>query len=146
MASTIRAGFGHDLTEVADALEAVEFGLSEKLRQLTVEKAGPLATEIRALLPFDPRHRGWRGHPKRRDPGHIRDSVQAVHDQRGLAIRTSHPGGAVHWFGGTINPRTTDITIRHSPGAGDEFTSRKADEIGRELAEAVDRLLDESGL
>lgn len=146
MASEIRAGFTRDLTEVSERLEAVEHGLARLLGDVVTDSTRPLIAEIKGLLPFDPTHRGWRGRHRRRDPGHIRDSIRALVDRRGLAIRTTHPGGPVHWWGGSISPRKTTIDIAHAPGAGDDFTTRKADQIGRDLDEAVGRLLAEHGL
>jgi hypothetical protein len=58
----------------------------------------------------------------------------------GAALYTTHPGGAVHEFGGTIAPKGTPITItadRYAEQAGQQQADRVAD-----AAEArVDRAL-----
>lgn len=146
MALTIKAGFGTDLVELAEDLEAVEHGLSKLLGEIIGEKVQPIVAEMQGLLPYDSAHRGWRGETKRRDPGHIRDSLKGELNRSGAVIRTSHPGGPVHWWGGVISPRNAEIEIRKHPEGGEDFTSSKAEEVGRALEDAVERFLQRRGL
>lgn len=146
MASTIKAGFGHDLQELIRDLDSFEFGLGKLVGEVAREQLGPVVAEVPALLPFDPEHRGWRGKHKRPDPGHIRASVKGSTAGNSLTVRTTHPGGPVHWWSGTIAPRGHEITITRRPGAGPDFVSRKAAQVGRDVEAALDRLKSEHGL
>lgn len=150
MASYVKAGFGRDLRLLQEELDAIDVGLARLVKDTANAHVGPIIAEVQALLPFDPEHRGWkrggRGR-KRRDPGHIRDSVHADPLSRGaLTIVSSHSGGPVHWWSGTIAPKGTEIKIERRPGAGADYVSRKADEVGRDVADALDRLIAEHGL
>lgn len=150
MASYIKAGFEHDLAELRADLESVELGLGSLVAKVAKPKLAPLIAEMQKLLPFDPSHRGWRGEHKHPDPGHIRDSLRGGTftraDSSGLTVYTSHPGGPVHWWGGTISPREAEIQIKARPGAGDQFTAKTAEKVGQDVKEALDRLLAEHGL
>lgn len=143
--SEIRGSFP-DLRELQRDLESVELGLGRLIGEVAREKLGPVIGEIQALLPFDPSHRGWRGNHKRADPGHIRDSPKGTVTGNSLRIQSAHPGAGVQWWSGTIAPRGTTITIERRPGAGADFTSRKAKEVERDLQQAYDRLAREHGL
>lgn len=150
MASAIKAGFGHELDHLRADLESVEIGLGRLVAEVAKPKLAPLIAEMQKLLPFDPSHRGWRGEHKDRDPGHIRDSLRGGTFARGgtsgLTVYTTHPGGPVHWWGGTISPRKAEIEITAKPGAGEQFTAKTADQVGQDVKEALDRLLAEHGL
>lgn len=145
MASTIRASF-RNIADVQAALESVELGLGRLIGDVAKEQLTPIIHEVQTLLPFDPTHRGWKGEHKRPDPGHIRDSVVGGVTGNALTIRSTHPGGPVHWWGGTIAPRGAEITIERRLGAGPDFTSRKAEQVGRDVENALDRLCREHGL
>lgn len=146
MAMTVTADFTHDIVEVLEDLEAVEEGLGRILGDVIVREMKPVIAEMKRLLPRDPAHRGWRGWNSSwrapRDPGHIRESLVAeVMRNRGARVRTTHPGGPVWWWGGSIAPSGHVITIRKHSQAGEDFTLRQADEIGQKIEDAIDRLL-----
>jgi hypothetical protein len=145
MASEIKATFP-DLRELQRDLESVELGLGHLVAEVAAEQLGQIIAEVQALLPFDPEHRGWRGKHKRPDPGHIRDSVKGAVSGNSLIVRSTHPGGPVHWWSGTIAPRGTELTIERRPGAGPDFVSSKEAQVGRDLQQAYDRLAREHGL
>lgn len=145
MALILKARFGHDLDEVRQALDAVEVGLGKLVGEVGSKKLGPLIAEVQGFLPYDPTHRGWpptdMGEPDPLDPGHIRDSVTGSSDSSRFNIITTHPGGPVHWWGGTIRPRGVPITIRKEAGAGEDFTSKVEEDVARDVTQALDDLL-----
>lgn len=149
MGSTVKASVP-DLRDLERQLLALDTRLKGLVGDVARSKLGPLVREVSEAFPFDPAHRGWgraktrpsRG--KRRDPGHIRDSVAGTVDRGQLAIRTTHPGGAVHWWGGTIAPKGASIRIPQS--GGEDFSSRKAREVADAVAVALERLLRELDL
>lgn len=153
MASYVRAGFGRDLAALIADLESVEIGLGRIVAETLVPKLDPLVAEIRALMPFDPSHRGWRAartrqsRRKRRDPGHIRDSVRGGMRGSTLVIEAGHPGGAPTWWAPShIEPKGSVIELKHRPGTGHDFESAAAEEVGRAVQQAYDRLAREHGL
>lgn len=146
MALTVKAAFGHDLEKLRRDLDAVEVGLGRLVGEVAKEELTPVLAEVAGLLPHDPLHRGWRGKEKRQDPGHISDSVRGSTDATGLLVYSSHPGGPVHWWGGTIEPRQHTIEIHSPAGAGREFVSKEAEAVGRRVDDALDRLMTEHGL
>lgn len=147
MALVLKASFGHDLDELRADLEAVEIGLGRLVNKVGKRKLAPLVAEVQALMPFDAEHRGWpagdRGEPDPEDPGHIRESVKGGigTTSNRFGIFTTHPGGPVHWWGGTIRPKGHTITIHPEPGAGEEFVSKTADEVVAAVDDEFDQLL-----
>lgn len=138
-----------DLQEVQQDLDAVEIGLASLVAKVAKEQLGPVIAEVEKHLPYDPSHRGWAGwNPswKHKDPGHIRDSIEGSSDRGGLVIRTTHPGGPVHWWGGTIAPSGHPITITRQAGAGKDFQSTTANKVAHDVENALDRLCREHGL
>lgn len=139
------------LTEVQQDLEAVRLGLGSLVGEVSKKELGPLIAEVEQHLPYDPAHRGWRGFKKgdwkaSKDPGHIKASVVGGVAGNSLTIRSTHPGGPVHWWGGTIAPSGTPIHIERQAGAGPDFESRTADKVARNVESALDRLCREHGL
>lgn len=149
MANIIRGGFTHTLEEVRDSLEAVEDGLGRLVGETGKTHLAPLIAEVKGLLPYDSTHRGWRGwNPttwKARDPGHIRDSITGGVTATSFTVVTTHPGGSVHWWGGSIKPAGSTIRIEHLPGAGDDFTSREAETVAADIDRALGQLLRRHG-
>lgn len=135
-----------DLQSLRQDLDSVELGLGRLVGEVGRKKLAPLVAEVQGLMPFDPSHRGWRGHDEtwraKDDPGHIRDSVTGGSARDRFTVYTTHPGGPVHWWGGSIRPRGVSIAIHHEAGAGEDFTSVKADEVARDLDSALGELLD----
>lgn len=150
MASFVKAGFGRDLNQARLDLDSVGIGLGKLVSERAKEKLTPILSEVRALLPYDSTHRGWDGFDPswkaKRDPGHIRDSVKGGTLGNTLTVYSSHPGGPTHWWSGTISPKGHPLTIHHLPGAGQDFVSKTADRVGRDVADALDRLCAEHGL
>lgn len=134
-----------DIDALRRDLDSVEIGLGWLVGEVGREKLQPLVAEVQGLMPFDARHRGWPpgdiGEPDPEDPGHIRDSIKGTSSATRLSVATTHPGGPVHWWGGTIRPRGTPIEIHNEAGAGEDFTSRVADEVVRDVEDALDSLL-----
>jgi hypothetical protein len=144
----IKAGFPN-LQDVQDDLEAVEIGAGRLVNDVAKKQLGPVVAEVEQHLPYDPQHRGWKGWDASwasRDPGHIRDSVVGSTAGGGLTVRSTHPGGPVHWWSGTIAPSGTPITITRQAGAGPDFQSKTADKVALDVENALDRLCREHGL
>lgn len=146
MALILKARLGHDLDELRRDLDSVELGLGKLVGDVGKRKLGPLVRDVKALMPFDPTHRGWKGEHKAPDPGHVRDSISGTATRARFSVVTTHPGGPVHWWGGTISPRRAAITIHGRPGGGDEFIDRTAEEVVAEIDKALDDLLRRHGL
>lgn len=146
MTIILKTGFGHTLDDVRRDLDSVEIGLGRLVGEVGKRKLGPLIAEVQALMPFDPTHRGWRGEHKAPDPGHIRESITGSSSASRFSVVTTHPGGPVHWWGGTIRPRKTPIEIHHEAGAGEDFVSKTGDEVAADIESALDHLLRRHGL
>lgn len=141
----ITAAFDHDINEVEESLAAVERDVGKLIREVAKRELAPVVASIKALLPYDPAHRGWKGHDStwhaKKDPGHIRDSVVAAVAGNSLVVRSTHPGGPVHWWGGTIRPRSSVIEIHPRPGGGAEFVTAEAERAGDRFDSALGELL-----
>jgi hypothetical protein len=138
-----------DLQAVRDSLDALEVGLAPLVGKTAAKRLGPVIAEVEQHLPYDPTHRGWKGWDPSwasKDPGHVRSSVVGAATGNGLVIRSTHPGGPVHWWGGTIAPSGHPITITRQPGAGLDFAAKTADKVARDVENALDRLCREHGL
>lgn len=149
MADTIRLPVGVDVAELRRDLESVEVGL-DKLVTEALREAG--TTVVRAtppFAPFDPDHDF-----KRKDGlPHLRETFSArVLGGRTATIGTTHPGGQVHEYGGTIAPRThgvtrqgADIKIKPSRMAH-KAADKVAPQLEQDLARRLQRLVREHNL
>lgn len=149
MALRLSARFGHDLEDLRQDLDSVEVGLGKLVGEVGKRKLAPLVAEVQGLMPYDPEHRGWpagdRGERDPQDPGHIQDSVHGGVARNSFTVFTTHPGGPVHWWGGTIRPQGPVITIVPQAGAGEEFTSKVGDEVVADIDNALGDLLRRHG-
>ena len=131
------------LVELRKDLDSAELGLGREVNRVARAMAYPVVAETARNAPFDPEHRG---HPDD-DLPHIKDSFSVRVIPGGAAIVTSHPGGPVWEFGGTIYPQGPDQPIdipeyAMARRAGED----KADEAEAAAGRAVDRLLRQHNL
>lgn len=144
MAATIHIGVP-DLRDLRADLDAVQIGLGRQVNKALATSAKPIAALARDLAPFDATHRGWRWNHPYPDPGHIRDNIKARGAAYGAAIVSTHPGGPVHEFGGSIAPRGKPIQIERTA-----YTQKAGATLGerveRDAMDALDELLDRHNL
>jgi hypothetical protein len=112
MADTIRASF-QNLNEVRRQLNAIEIGLPKELTSELEESSRYLVGLTRLLTPVGPGPGPWLGHSDD-DLPHMRDMFEVQARGGTIALITTHPGGLVHEWGGTIQPAGQPITIKRS--------------------------------
>lgn len=139
MASTVRIASG-DLRELRRDLDAVEVGLGREVSKALLSAAEPMLATAVAGAPFDATHRGWKGRDVEDDPGHLRESLHLQPTPYGVALYTTHPGGAVHEYGGTIAPKGHPFTIKRSAFA-ETAGETHAGRLERRAEDSVDDLL-----
>lgn len=133
-----------DLPGLLQDIQAVDRDLAREVRQAIAQAAEPIVTLAEQYAPHDPTHRGWKGWHSgwaSKDPGHIKDSL-FIRRTGGATVelRTRHPGGPVHHWGGTIAPSGSPIRIERSEyaiRAGEE----RIDDVADRVQNAVDHLL-----
>lgn len=139
MASSIRAAWA-GLADTQRDLDAVEHGIGRLVPAAVAAAAEPIVARARALTPVGPGPRG---------PGdalpHIAATLYAQPRGSGAAIVSTHPGGPVLEYGGTIAPRGTPITIKSQAMAHRAADATLA-AVDRDLEQRLNALLREHGL
>lgn len=137
MSGTLRLRTDFDrLKDLQADLEAVQIGLGRQVASAKSEASGIIAGRARRLTPVGPGPIAGAKHPDDRLP-HIRDTIRGT--ARGVV--TTHPGGLVHEWGGTIRPRGAPIQIRRS-AMTQKGAAREQARVERLLDRRVDELLD----
>jgi hypothetical protein len=142
MADSVKLHVAIDLRGLQQDLESVQLGLGPAAGRAVRSTAEIVAGATPALTPVDPGHRADR---KDHLPHLAETYATATISATAAAITTSHPGGPVHEYGGTIAPKGKAITIEASAMAHRAF-DQQADRAEENLARNVDRLLTENHL
>ncbi len=137
--AAVTAGF-QDVGDVRRDLESVRLGLGRELTALLRSSGDSVARKTGTLTPRGPGPQSVKDNLP-----HIGSTMVAVATTTGVAVATTHPGGAVLNFGGTISPRGVPITFeRH-------LMAQKAGEaelpgLERDVTRRVNDLLAAHGL
>lgn len=143
MADTLRLPVGFDTTELQRDLESVEHGLGRTLTDVLRKTAGIVADTAPRFTPYDPAH----DYTRKDGLPHLRDTFGARAAGGTATVTTTHPGGPVHEFGGTIAPRShgvtghgADIHIKPSQMAHRALDAVQ-DRVSADLADRLERLV-----
>lgn len=139
MADTIRAGF-QDIPDVRRDFESVKAGLGRELTALLRSEADTVARATKPFTPLGP------GPTSAKDNlPHIADTISGAALPTGAAVVTTHPGGPVLEYGGTISPRGHPITFKQhamAHKAGEAQLPR----LERDVTQRINDLLRTHGL